>query len=312
MTDTNRLDYQWDDEKKTIWIKGLPDFDLKQTLECGQCFRWNKEQDGSYTGTAFSRVINIRQEDGILFIDNCTHRDFLDIWMDYFDFNRDYGRIKKALASDDPVMERVISFGEGIRLLKQDEWETLVSFIISQNANIPRIKKCIESLCQNFGKPIAPYRGKIYYTFPSPIEIIEGSKEKIEICRLGYRESYILKTAEQVNQDQGRILYNVKLRPRTEAEEYLLSLCGVGPKVAHCVLLFAMGYYDSFPIDVWMKRVMNRLYGHSETATAAMATFALNQFGDLSGFAQQYLFYYARIEMGKTIKIDKKKEMEEM
>lgn len=307
MTEKKDFEYQWDEKGKTICISGLSDFDLKQTLECGQCFRWIKEGNGSYTGVAFSRAINIRQVEDSVYIDNCTRQDFLEIWIDYFDLNRDYDKIKRSLESNDPVMKRVISFGQGIRLLKQDEWETLVSFIISQNANIPRIKKSIEIICRVFGKPIQQFKEKTYYAFPTPQDFIDCSKEEIGACRLGYRENYVLKTAEQISRDEGRALYGAKNLGRANAEEYLLSLCGVGPKVANCILLFAMGYYDSFPIDVWMKRVMSGLYGHDENDASAMSAFALDRFGDLSGFAQQYLFYYAR-ENKQTVPKEKKEK----
>jgi len=294
MTEKHHFTHNWDEKNKRVSVSGLSDFDLRQTLECGQCFRWNREQDGSYTGVAFSRVINIRQEDRDLIIENCTQDDFLTIWVEYFDLNRDYGKIKKVLKADDPVMKRVISFGQGIRLLKQDPWETLISFIISQNANIPRIKKCIESLCCQFGAPIQQYRGKTYFAFPTPAAIIEGEPGALGTCRFGYREDYILKAAKQIGQDGGETLYEAASLTPGDAEQYLLGLPGVGPKVAGCILLFAMGSYSSFPIDVWMKRIMHQLYGLDEGNLAQIAAFAQDKYGELGGFAQQYLFYYAR------------------
>ena len=288
------FDYHWDEGLGMICITGLSDFDLKQTLECGQCFRWTREKDGSYTGVALSRVINVSQDEAGVYIKNTTLQDFADLWIDYFDLYRDYGKIKMVLGAGDPIMEKAISYGSGIRLLKQDEWEILISFLISQNSNIPRIRKCIDSICRSFGQPIQTYKGELYYAFPTPLSLADCTKDEIGCCRLGYRETYIVKTAKRVLLDEARNLYNAKNLTRNEAEKYLLSLSGVGPKVANCILLFAMGFYESFPIDVWMKRVMNQLYGYNEKHTGAMTHFAADQFGELSGFAQQYLFYYVR------------------
>ncbi len=293
--------YDWDEEQRIITLSGISDFDLKQTLECGQCFRWNRQPDGSYIGVAHSRVIAVRQQENKVYIENSTLQDFLEIWIQYFDLSRDYGKIKKLLSEGDPIMKRVISFGSGIRLLRQDEWESLISFIISQNANIPRIKKCIESLCSTYGEALPEFKGETYYTFPEPSDLIKESRKDIGICRLGYREDYILKTAGQIAEDAGETLYQAKHMDKSDAEKYLLSLCGVGPKVANCVSLFALSFLDSFPIDVWMRRVMNQLYGLNENDLSAMAVFARSKFGNLGGFAQQYLFYYAREKKEKDI-----------
>jgi N-glycosylase/DNA lyase len=305
-----------------ILIKDLPDFDLSQTLECGQCFRWDREADGSYTIVAFSRVINLKQEGSDLRIENATQQEVDHIWRCYLDLDRDYGHIKRTLSMRDPVLSEAIRYGQGIRLLKQDEWETLISFIVSQNANIPRIRKCIDSLCRTYGKPLAPFRDKQYYAFPEPVVLshygmmestnkgdginncgpIQGGDEKRtrDQCRLGYRARYISETAAQILADEGRLLYKAKDSGATDAERYLLSLSGVGPKVARCTLLFSMGFYDQFPLDVWMKRVMADLYGFNEKDSAGMARFAAENFGDLGGFAQQYLFYYIRNKLGKS------------
>jgi N-glycosylase/DNA lyase len=300
-----------------ILIKDLPDFDLSQTMECGQCFRWDREADGSYTIVAFSRVINLKQ-DGF----DATQQEVDRIWRPFLDLDRDYGAIKRTLSMKDPILSEAVQYGQGIRLLKQDEWETLISFIISQNANIPRIRKCIDSLCRTYGKPLTPFRDKQYYAFPEPaalshygmIEstnngeainncgpIQSGEEKKIrDHCRLGYRARYINETALQILADEGKILYAAKDRDAKEAERYLLSLSGVGPKVASCTMLFSMGFYDQFPLDVWMKRVMAELYGFKEKDSAGMSSFAAEKFAEIGGFAQQYLFYYIRNKLGKS------------
>ena len=274
--------------------ENIKDFDPVHVFECGQCFRWNDEGDGSYTGVAGGRAVSVSFEEGRLTLDNCTENDFEEFWKDYFDLKRDYGEVMAELSGHDEVMARAVKYGHGIRILQQDPWEALISFIISQNSNIPRIKKCIESLCSCFGESLGIYKGKERFAFP-PAEKLAGlSVSDLKECRLGYRDEYIIRTAQAVASDGGRELYRMTGAPTAEAEAYIRSLHGVGPKVAGCILLFGLGKYDSFPIDVWMKRIMHRLYGFEEKDLKGMAAYADKNFGKLSGFAQQYLFYYAR------------------
>ena len=285
-------------------IKEVRDFNLKHIFECGQCFRWEEEPDGSYTGTALGRTINLNMEkrqdadagteNARLIIDGTDENEFQDLWRRYFDFDRDYGEIKRTLSMRDSVIGSAIAAGSGIRLLNQDNWETLISFIISQNSNIPRIKKCIEKLSENFGEELPTYRGKKRYAFPSIEALSELSPQALSEIGLGYRARYITETAKTIARDGGKMLYSLGELPVREAYEYLVSLCGVGPKVANCILLFSMQKYESFPIDVWVKRVMNRLYHIDENDSAKMESFAVETFGEYGGFAQQYLFYYMR------------------
>lgn len=273
-----------------ITVDDITDFDVKHIFECGQCFRWNRESDGSYTGAAFGRIINVNQQDNQLVIENSSIEDFNNIWVDYFDLNRNYHEIKRVLSENDTIMMEAVEFGKGIRLLNQDEWETLISFILSQNRSIPIIKQNIEALCKKYGNNIGSYKGKDYYDFPSAEILAAVSPEEIAECRVGYRAPYIVKTAQMVCNN--KILYNIKNLSVREAEEYLLSLSGVGPKVAHCIMLFSMKKYDSFPVDVWVQRVMKELYGLKTQKETTL--FAKNKFKGYGGFAQQYLFYYAR------------------
>ena len=223
-----------------------------------------------------------------MYIDGSGSEEF---WRDYLDLGRDYGKIKEKLSEDDEIIGAAIEYGSGIRLLNQDRWETLISFIISQNNNIPRIKGCIEKLCAMFGKPIGTFRGKEYFSFPERERLAGISEEDLEPVRLGYRARYIVETAKA----------DIDLEKASELDtpslyRYLLSLTGVGPKVANCILLFGFSRYDSFPVDVWVRRVMNRLYGFDEKDMKGMTRFAEEKFGSLGGFAQQYLFYYIRIQ----------------
>lgn len=273
-----------------VIVAGIKDFNLKHIFECGQCFRWNKEKNDSYTGVAMGSVINIKQENGKLIVENTTIEDFKNIWFDYFDLNRDYSAVKALLAKNDPIMARAVKFGNGIRILNQDEWEILISFIISQNRNIPIIKQNIEKLCKKYGSYIENYKGKNYYDFPSPETLSRTTTEEIEACKVGYRAKYIQKVAQCIADDKS--IYGFQDCSLKEAETYLLNLFGVGPKVAHCIMLFSMQGYDSFPIDVWVQRVMKELYGLEDRKK--IKEFAQKKFNQYGGFAQQYLFYYAR------------------
>lgn len=279
--------------------KYIKDFSLERTFECGQCFRWDKQRDGSYTGIAFGRPVNIsfREEkpfEGIVTIDNASEADFEAIWHHYLDLDRDYGAINRALAAKDAVMADVIKYGEGIRILKQDKWETLISFIISQNSNIPRIKQGIEALARNFGEKAGEYDGKPFYNLPTPERLASLTAADLEPAKLGYRAKYLIETAKAVSADQKEKLSQSSDMTRQEAYDYLIGLCGVGPKVANCILLFSMGKTECFPIDVWIRRVMSKLYGFEEKDLKGMQVFAEEAFGPYGGIAQQYLFYYMR------------------
>ncbi|MEG1583528.1 MAG: DNA glycosylase [Anaerovorax sp.] len=274
--------------------------DLMQIFECGQCFRWEREEDGSYTGIAYGKVVNMRQEPGgqdceqTLCIQNTTKEDVAYIWKGYLDLSRDYEKVKGELKEKDEILSKAISYGEGIRILQQEPWETVVSFLISQNNHIPRIKKCIDNLCKNFGRFVEQYHGKDYYAMPEPAVLAGLTEEDLEPVKLGYRSKYLIETAKRILQDEGRALKNSCHCDSEEAYAYLMSLCGVGPKVANCILLFSMGKMERFPIDVWVKRVMNMLYGIPTKDGVAMKGYAQEHFGEYGGIAQQYLFYYIR------------------
>jgi N-glycosylase/DNA lyase len=286
--------------------ENITDFNLEHIFECGQCFRWEKEADGSYTGIAErKRPVNIAfypydktpdktQHAGKLVIENAEESDFEDFWRDYLDLDRNYGNIKAKLCKNDEVMKKAIEFGQGIRILKQDEWETLISFIISQNNNIGRIKKCINKLCENFGEFIEEYRGKKYFGIPSANVLASLTEQDLAACGLGYRAKYLIETAKSIEKDNGKMLLQLRKLDTRLAFAYLTNLHGVGPKVANCILLFGLDKFESFPIDVWVKEAMNKLYGIDKEDTNAMAEYAKKKFGEFGGVAQQYLFYYMR------------------
>ena len=264
-------------------VENIRDFNLKHIFDCGQCFRWNEEPDGSYTGIAMGKPVNMSFRDGTLEIENCTEEEFYTIWKPYLDLDRDYGRIKRKLSRCDRNMKKAVMTGDGIRILHQDLWEIIISFIISQNNNIPRIRGCIENLAGLFGESAGIYRGREWFNLPGPEKLASLSVEDLAQIKPGYRGKYLIGTAKAVAE-----------KGLPETEEELLKLPGVGPKVANCIALFGMGKMNSFPIDVWVQRVMNQIYGIDEKNKKEMKAYAEEHFGELGGIAQQYLFYYIR------------------
>ena len=286
-------------------FENVGDFLPDHTFECGQCFRWRRENDGSYSGVVSGAFANLsyapysgEKDIGAitirsgLFADNPARRE--EFWRNYLDLDRDYRTVKQMLSANDKTMARAIEVGRGIRVLNQEKWETLVSFIISQNNNIPRIAGCIENLCRRFGARAGRYRDREYFAFPAVSDMARLNVEDLSVCRLGYRAKYIVGTASAVSLDGGAKLESGDILPIEEIESYLLSLPGVSSKVAGCVLLFAMKKTEAFPVDVWVRRVMNRFYGMDENNIAAIKDCAARNFGNFGGLAQQYLFNYIR------------------
>lgn len=284
-----------------VILENIKDFELPHIFECGQCFRWNKEADGSFTGVAFGKVINLKKEDSNVYIDNTNYDEFMNIWYNYFDLGRDYEVIKNKLAKLDETMSTSVEFGHGIRILKQDEWETLISFIISANNRIPMIKRAIEALSKNYGECVGEYKGKKYYSFPKAEDLYQLDINDIQFSGIGFRGKYILNAARLV-EGKDIDVYSLKNMDTSAAREQLMLFPGVGPKVSDCIMFFSMDKADAFPIDVWVKRVMEYFYVPEGTSLKKIQSFAQEKFGDIAGFAQQYLFYYAR-----ELKIGRKK-----
>ncbi len=282
-------------EQKYI-IKNCKSFKAKDIFECGQCFRWNEEPDGSYTGIFGHNVLNVKEEKDIVITGICNG-DIEEICKYYFDLDRNYEEIKKTLSLVDDNMKESIKYGEGIRILNQDLWEMIISFIISANNNIPRIKGIIERMSAKYGQEIK-FRGKSYYTFPTIDELSQASVKDLKDLGLGFRDRYVYETTKKIK--EGKInLENLKQEPTNEVRKQLLTLTGVGPKVADCIMLFStLKRFDVFPVDVWVRRVMNDLYIHNEDETKVnkkqIQEIARDKFGALEGIAQQYLFYWKR------------------
>ena len=279
-------------------ISNIDSFELKDIFDCGQCFRWNEQQDGSYTGVFGDNVLNVAKIGNEVIFKGICKTDIKETVEKYFDLNRDYQKIKSELEKIDENMKKSIEYGQGIRILNQDLWETIISFIISANNNIPRIKGIIERLSKKYGKEIELNDTK-YYTFPTAKDLENVTVQEYRELGLGFRDIRLYETTHMIL-DKKVDLEAMKNNPNTmEVREQLLSLSGVGPKVADCILLFSdLKRFEVFPIDVWVRRVMNDLYIHNEDETKVnkkqIEKIAQEKFGDLAGLAQQYLFYWRR------------------
>ena len=288
-------------KEQEFLLENYNSFNLRDIFECGQCFRWNIEEDGSYTGVFGRNVLNVKKQNNAILFKGICERDIIPTIIDYFDLERDYELIKSKLERVDNNMKESIKYGTGIRILNQDLWETIISFIISANNNIPRIKGIIERLSENYGDKIV-YNGKEYFTFPTPKQLENVSVEEFRKLGLGFRDIRLYETTKLVLNKEVDIenLHNIK--DTNIVRDELLKLSGVGPKVADCILLFStIKRFDVFPIDVWVRRVMNDLYIHKEkeqdVSKKEILQIANEKFGDLEGIAQQYLFYWRR-ELG--------------
>ena len=285
-------------QEQEYQIENQESFELKHIFDCGQCFRWNEEDDKSYTGVFKGNVLNVKKDNNTIYFKGIVNGNIKDIVEDYFDLNRDYTKIKKTLSKVDNNMKKGIEYGEGIRILNQDLVETILSFIISANNNIPRIKKIIERLSESYGKKIV-WNKKNYFAFPSLKQLENVSIEEYRNLGLGFRDKRIYDTVHMLlnNQVDYKKWYDEK--DTLKVREELLSLAGVGPKVADCILLFSdLKRFDVFPIDVWVRRVMNELYIKNSDETKVnkkdIERIAYQKFGKLEGIAQQYLFYWKR------------------
>ncbi len=264
------------------------DFNIKQILECGQHFRHEKINDKEYLVIAENKILHVEEkEEKIIF--NSSQKDFEKLWKNYFDLNRDYSEIKKQI-NVDKVMNEAINFGSGIRILNQDSFEMLITFIISQNNRIPMIKTVIKNLSKKFGEKI----DGDYYSFPTVEKLYNANIEEIKECKAGFRAKYIKDACEKVYNNEINI-YNTEHMNTKELKEELIKIKGVGEKVANCIVLFGYGRREAFPVDVWVKRVMEHYYfENKDTKLTEIERFGNEKFKDLSGYAQQYLFYIAR------------------
>ena len=275
-----------------ITVGGVGNFSPEKTFDCGQCFRFEALPEGGVTGIAMGRRVSIRRDGEFLRLDGANEADFDGIWRHYLALHEDYDEIDRAIAGALPaemggdVMREAAKVSAGIRILRQEKWETLCSFIISQNNNIPRIKKIIEAMSRLFGERI----GDGDYAFPTAEALVRAGEEKIFELRTGFRAKYIYDAAKRVAEDPDFLTSVDECVDYDKADEILRQIKGVGPKVSACTLLFGFGRTDAFPIDVWIRRVMEKYFPKG---------FDPSVFGSYAGIAQQYLFYYERYMGGQ-------------
>lgn len=276
-----------------IRVHPVGHYDLKKTLECGQCFRWERVEGGrydcEYVGIAHGKVISVAQDGEDVVIYNATPDEVECIWDHYFALSEDYDAIDEDILShcNNPTLAAALTEGRGIRILHQEAWETVCSFIISQNNNIPRIKQIISALSRSLGERVdcPNIVGGSYYTFPTARAILEAGEEHIFSLKTGFRAKYIIDAARcwcDGTVEPSRIS---KMESLDDAIAYLCRIKGVGLKVASCALLFGFERYDPFPVDVWMKRVLEKYFEQG---------FDPRTLGRYAGVAQQYLFDYER------------------
>lgn len=271
-------------------------FDPTHIFECGQCFNFNIEDDGSYTAVFMGKIINVlKLDEGLSLIRNVSLDEFYDIFYDYFDLGNDYEKIKEGVAID-PIMELATDYGKGIRILNQELFETTISFIISANNQIPRIKKAVRIISERYGAYIGDYKGRSYYSFPKAEDLMKVDPEELrEYARVGFRDKRIVEASKMIY--EGHLDFSKDQELSSEKlQKKLIDLPGVGPKVADCIMLFAYHRRETFPVDVWIKRVMETLFIKKEVPKKLVDDYARKYFGDLAGYAQQYLFYYGREE----------------
>lgn len=291
-----------------IILKGQTSFVPSHIFECGQAFRWKKLDEEAYRFIFRDMVLEARATDDAIEIIG-DFRDEKDI-LNYFDLNTDYDTIKNMLSANDEVIRKAIDFGGGMRILKQDPFEAYISFIISANNQIKNIKNTIKKLSQMYGEKLNnPFDEEEYYAFPSPAALSNAKPEDIkEYARAGFRSERIVIASKMVQ--EGIINFEeLKERSVDDIRKTLLEVPGIGEKVFQCILLFGLGRTDSFPVDVWVKRVMEELYyGGEERNKKLIQEDGMRRFGDLSGYAQQYLFYYMRENYKKMKKEEEKQD----
>ncbi len=289
-------------------LEDIKDFSLKETLECGQCFHFSRVDSGEnpnkyeYDIAACGRFLHISEEPSangikLTFFDT-DNWEYEHIWKKYFDLERDYGDVKRRIVKADPRLAGIISENPGIRILNQEFFECLISFIISQNKQIPQIKQVVRNISTLCGDKrgadsIRFFNSDFDALFPRPEQLASVTEDDIRGCKAGFRAPYILDAATKVASGE---LSEKELRrlPTDEAREKLMSVKGVGEKVANCVLLYSLGRTDAFPVDVWMKRICEELYFQTDTPKAVIEEKMCEKFGDIAGIAQQYLFIFGK------------------
>jgi len=268
------------------------DINLNDTITCGQCFRFYKMDDNSFTIVLSDRVINIKQDDKNLIIESNNEDNLEHIINEYFDLNNDYNMINNEILKSDKTLKNNIKLSKGFKILKQNPFEMLISYIISQNNNVKRIMKSVELLSMKYGKKVI-FKNNEYYLFPNFDELKSISLEDLKDIGIGFRDIYIINALKLI--EDGTInLDKIYTMNTEEALNHLMLIKGVGPKVASCILLFAYKKYDVFPVDTWVIQAMKELYPNIKPNQKEIIKFAKEKYGNYSGIALQYMYHTMR------------------
>ncbi|MGI6072695.1 MAG: DNA-3-methyladenine glycosylase family protein [Lachnospiraceae bacterium] len=282
----------------------VKDFDLRQTLECGQCFNFERIAENDYIVVAKGRMLHVSQFEDELRFEGADEDEVSTVWIPYFDLQRDYGEIKSSVAKADERLAPVVEKYHGIRLLNQDFPETLISFIISQNKSIPQIKRIVRNICSSYGNYAGSFSGRDYYSFPDAESRHLLTEDVFRELKCGFRAPYLADGIRWLREGAaafgGEEGFEKRLRAMTfeQARNELMSIRGVGEKVASCVMLFSLGFREAFPVDVWIKRIMEEMYFSRKASRTEIENLAAEKFGVFGGYAQQYLFIHARENAG--------------
>jgi N-glycosylase/DNA lyase len=276
-----------------VILKNVNNFSISQIAESGQTFRWDRNDDGSYLIVAFNKAIVISQNDNNLIIKRITKKEYETTFKHYFALDINYLDIIDSLKGKDKSLDEAIIYGSGIRILNQDIWEMIISFIISGNNNIPRIKSSINKISEKYGDLIGEINGKKIYSFPTPKQLSIASIDELRECGVGYRDKYIFKTTQMIVNNEVD-LKNIKDMEIDNLRNELMKLLGVGNKVADCIMLFSCNKLNAFPVDTWVKKILKQYYEIDYKSNKKINEFANNYFGEFAGIAQQYLFNYMR------------------
>ena len=281
-------------KEKDLYLENVKDFDLAQTLECGQCFRFHKIKENEYIIIAHHIMQRVGQVGDTVIFYECDEETFNNVWYEYFDFGTDYNAIKEYLLKYDDKLKEAIEEKHGVRILKQEFFENLLSFIISQNKQIPHIKKIVDDIANKYGDELGEYEGRKYYSFPTVSQIISATEEDFKELKTGFRARYLCDAIRLVS--EGAITDEILKELSTDdVEKELIKIKGVGTKVANCIMLFSLGRREAFPVDVWIHRIMEQIYYNGESTNKdVIMRFAKEHVGEYGGYAQQYLFFYAR------------------
>ncbi len=278
--------FQWD---KHMIIKTITNFSLPQICQSGQCFRMNEKEENTYAIVAEDRYLEIWQKGNECHFD-CEEEEFENFWKDYFDLENDYGFYMDQINPNDTYLLAAAESGSGIRILRQDLWEMIVSFLISQQNNITRIRRCIQNICESYGKKCINKRGDVYYAFPAPDALARLEEDDLKGCNLGYRSKYVVRTAKCIS--SGEVdLEAISQMSYRKAKEELLKLFGVGEKVADCICLFALHQLQAFPVDTHIQQALQAHYKRG---------FPNRRYKGFQGVMQQYIFYYEVFGKKKT------------